>query len=188
MARTHETHDETTTTNVNGVNTIADMFPDAQSVFARVIGGFTIPVPRKYAPGHVCSPADALALDMRRAQMLSATAQSNMERGAWSKLSDEEKLAKASDYATSYEFSSDVGASNSLLEDAVERIVNKLAEGQGVTLTAQARNENVQKILHTPALRDKYGEMVRSNIAAIMSERHEKRTRNAKGDTSGLEL
>jgi hypothetical protein len=185
MARTHETRDET---NVNGVNTIADMFPDAHSVFARVIGGFTVPVPRKYAPGHVCSPADALALDMRRAQMLSATAQSNMERGAWSKLPDDEKLAKASDYATSYEFSSDVGASNSLLEDAVERIVNQLAESQGVTLSAQARNENVQKILHTPALRDKYGETVRSNIAAIMSERHEKRTRSAKGDTSGLEL
>jgi hypothetical protein len=175
---------------VNGeVNeTIAQLFANAHAVFARVIGGYTIPVPRKYKPGHVCSAADALALDMRRAQMLSATAQSNMERGAWSKLSDEEKVDKAKTYAASYELSSDVGASNSLLEAAITRIVEKLAESQGVTLSTQKRDENVVKIMNTPNLTVKYGPQVRTMIETILAERHAKKERKSGDAGSGLEL
>jgi len=182
MARTHE------------ANTLAEIFATENETYVKIIAGFTVPVVRKFAEGHVCSATEAQALSNYFVDRAASVANSNIERGSWSKKTDEEKTTLARDYLIGagekpYAFSDDIGSDvfgMSLLRKGATRVVAAMAGDKVAGMTeseiAKAVEPSVTKMLHSPEFTEKYQDKVRAAMEAILAERHEKRTRSAKAE------
>jgi hypothetical protein len=181
---------------VTNVDSVATRLSEFATTYVKVVAGFPVPVAPKYNEGHRCSALDARALNWAHVSRAASVANSNVTRGAQSKLSDAEKVAWLTKYLNEeYKFTEDLGSEfgSNVVETAVDRIVFNLGVAQGKlsgsyddhsgSAEREKRQPLVTKIMTDPSLADKYEPMARSEIAAIFAERHEIATRSttAKG-------
>jgi len=186
---------------VPNVDNVATRLAEFTNVYIKIVAGYPVPVSPKYHEGHRCSTLDARALNWAHVSRGASVANSNVTRGAQSKLSDEEKVAWLTKYLNEeYKFTDELGSEfgSNVVEIAVDRIVFGLGVAQGKlsgsyddhsgSVEREKRQPLATKIMTDAALADKYEPLVRAEIAAIFAERHEIATRGTKKEGGALDV
>lgn len=179
--------------------TLADVFATENATFTKIVAGYTIPVVRRYAEGHICSAIEAQALSAYVLERGASVANSNIDRGSWKDMSDEDKVTKVRDYLLgtgegSYLFSDNIGSDvfgSSLLVQAATNVLAKRNADKVASMSPSevrdALAPHVAKLLNDPSLTEKYHDNIEAEMTAILNTKREKRTRTAKAE-GGLEL
>jgi hypothetical protein len=176
-----------------GHKTLASVFETEAATFTKVVSGYTVPVHAMFREGDTLTALQARALSAYYLERGASVANSNIDRGSWSKLTDAEKVTKAGTYLSgngegAYTFSDDIGGEvfgASLLEQAALKVLANAnaakVAGMDDAAVRKALLPHVARFIHSPDA-TKYEDEVRATMAAILAERHEKRTRTAKAE------
>lgn len=176
-------------------DTLASMFADWNETYTKIVGGFTVPVRPVFKEGDVMTAVQARALNTHRLERAAATANSQVDRGAWGKLPADEQLAKITDYLREYEYSDEVGDGtwgNTVLQEAVQNILADLNKEKLAAFSpAEVRDKLapfVSELINSPEKADDYRERVEAEIRKILATRHEKRTRTTAADKKSVDI
>lgn len=181
-----------------GQKTLASVFETEAVTFTKIVAGYTVPVRAMFHEGDTLTALQARALSSYYLERGASVANSNIDRGSWSKLDDGEKVAKASAYLSgngenAYTFSDDIGGvfGASLLEQAALAVLAKAnaekLKGVSEADVAKKLTPHIARFLNSPDAA-KYEDEMRGTMAAILAERHEKRTRTTKEAGAALEV
>jgi hypothetical protein len=178
------------------------MFAKEADTYTKVVASFTLPVRAPFKEGDKMTALQARALSTYHLDRGASVANSSITRGAWSKLSDAEKVAKATAYLSgngedAYSFSDEIGGDvfgitllNESATNILARIPSTAAKVAGMSERDMRKSleNSVAKFLNDPAATAKYADAIRAEIAAILAVRVERTERTTKPEGGEVEV
>lgn len=173
--------------------TLSAIFGDQNSVFIKRVNAFDVPVRPAIKEGDTVTAEIAKGYNTYRLERSAATANSNITRGSWKDLTDDEKREKLVKYLAETNPSEDAGSmwNYSLLHQAMHNILMRLPKN-AEKLASRTPSEQrealaklVQRALNDPAATERYREAVSTEMGAILSAKHEIRKRGTGAAAEG---